>query len=549
MDNTTVSVYKGYIVGVGESLPAKAELDMHGRYLSPGLVDAHVHIESSLLSPLEFARTVTPLGTTAVIADPHEIANVLGYDGINWMLRSSEGLPLDVYIMAPSCVPATDFDTAGAALYASDFTPFIREDRVLGLGEVMNYPGVLSGDPRVLDKISLFWAAAKAIDGHAPGLSGRDLSAYALSGIRSDHEATTPEEALEKIGKGMWIMARLGSSARDLENLIPAMNADTVHRMMLCTDDRHPNDIASEGHIDAAVRSLLAGGIPLVSALRMATFNPAQFYGLRRSGAIAPGYRADLVAFGDIEDFRAEYVFKSGILISRDGAVERSWDGFNREDRRSPVLRDSVNVKYLEESDFRIPDEGGEVRVIEARPGSIITGKSVMPPRVVDGFCEADTARDLIKIFVIERHTGSGSIGKGFIRGLGLKHGAIGSTVSHDSHNLIVAGVDDRSIFKAVRRLNAMKGGYVATDGEDIIAELSLPIAGLMSDKPLADVLSSLAVFESYFEREEIPGASPLMTLSFLALPVIPSLKITNKGLVDVDEFKAVSLFVDSGNS
>ncbi len=542
----TVSLRGAYIVGVGDGLEAKSSIDMDGRFLAPGLVDAHVHIESSLLAPYEFARLVNPLGTSTVIADPHEIANVLGYDGILWMLRASEGLPLDVYIMAPSCVPATDFDTAGAALYASDLAPFVRESRVLGLGEMMNYPGVLGGDPRVLDKLSLFWEAGKPLDGHAPGLSGKDLSAYVLTGIRSDHEATTPEEAREKIAKGMWIMARMGSGARDLENLIPAMNGETVHRMMLCTDDRHPNDIFSEGHIDAAVRALLAGGVPLLSAMRMASHNAAQYYGLRRNGAIAPGYRADLVAFADDRDFHADYLFKSGVLVAKNGVVEKAWDGFQKEERRTPLLRDSVNVKWLEATDFRIPDEGGAVRVIEAKAGSIITGKSTARPKVSAGFCESDTERDILKIFVIERHTGSGSIGKGFIRGLGLKRGAIGSTVSHDSHNMIVAGVDDASIFKAVRRLNAMKGGYVVTDGEEILAELALPIAGLMSDKPLAAVLESLAGFEAYFEKEGIPGDSPLMTLSFMALPVIPSLKITNTGLVDVDAFKAVSLFVQN---
>jgi len=543
LEPCTVSIYKGYIVGVGDGLKARHSVDLAGRYLCPGLVDSHVHIESSLLAPAEFARLVTPLGTTSVIADPHEIANVLGYDGINWMLRASEGLPLDVYIMAPSCVPATDFDTAGAALYASDLAPFLREQRVLGLGEVMNYPGVLTGDPRVLDKVSLFWEDRRPIDGHAPGLSSRDLSAYVLSGIRSDHEATTSQEADEKIGKGMWVMARFGSGARDLENLVPAMRGDAVHRMLLCTDDRHPHDIAAEGHIDAAVRVLLSMGVPLVSALRMACFNPSAYYGLRRSGAVAPGYRADLLAFGSADNFRAEMVFKSGVLVAESGQNAPAWDSFRSDDRRTPQLRDSVNVKWLEQEAFLIPDQGTRVRVIEAAPGSIITGQSLERPKVGDGYCLSDTERDILKVFVIERHNGTGSIGKGFIRGLGLKRGAVGSTVSHDSHNMIVAGVDDVSIFKAVRRLNAIKGGYVITDGEDVVAELALPIAGLMSDRPVAEVLGSLASFDEYFEKERIPGDSPLMTLSFMALPVIPSLKITDKGLVDVDSFRAVPLF------
>ena len=542
IDGAVVSIYNGYIVGLNDGLQARATKSLGGRYLCPGLVDAHVHIESSLLAPAEFARLVAPMGTTAIIADPHEIANVLGHDGINWMLRASDGIPLDVYMMVPSCVPATHFDTAGASLFASDLARFAREDRVLGLGEVMNYPGVLSGDPRVLDKLSLFWEAGKSIDGHAPGLTGRDLSAYALSGIRSDHEATTPEEVLDKLGKGMWIMARMGSSARDLENLIPAMDSQTVRRMMLCTDDRHPNDIATEGHIDAAVRALISGGVPPLDVLRMACHNPALYYGIRRSGAIAPGYKADLVAFSDLSDFHADTVFKSGHIIAEHGNVTPDYDKQGGLVFVAP-LRDSVNIKWLEEKDFRIPDEGGEARIIESTPGSIITGSGFSRPTVEGGLCISDTERDIIKIFVIERHSGSGNIGKGFIRGLKLKRGAIGSTVSHDSHNMIIAGVDDASIFKAARRLNAMKGGYVITDGDEVLAELALPVAGLMSDRPVAEVLAALAEFEEFFRKEGMPGASPLMTLSFMALPVIPSLKITDKGLVDVDSFEQVSLF------
>jgi adenine deaminase len=592
-DAVTVSLYRGYIVGIGEDLQARDCFDMDGRYLAPGLVDAHVHIESSLLAPSEYARITSPRGTVAVIADPHEIANVLGHDGIRWMLRASEGLPVDVYLMAPSCVPATHFDTAGAALLASDLAPFVRDERVLGLGEVMNYPGVLSVDPRLLDKISSFWESGKAVDGHAPGLSGRDLSAYALAGIRSDHEATTAAEALEKLGKGMWIMARLGSGARDLENLVPAMNTDTCRRMMLCTDDRHPNDIVSEGHIDAAVRILIDAGVPFIDALRMASLNTAMYYGLRRSGAIAPGYKADLIAFTDPASFRAELVFKSGCLVAKDGqaagqitgqaaghaagqitgqatgqavwhtAGQAAAQAGSAVDIRigtastvampgtsgygpvmaNPALRDSVNVKWLEETDFRIPDQGWEVRVIEARPGSIITGSSWARPLTQNGLCLSDPQRDLLKIFVIERHCGSGNVGKGFIRGLGLRRGAIGSTVSHDSHNMIVAGVDDASIFKAARRLNAIRGGFVYTDGDTVLAELALPIAGLMSDRSVEEVLAALAGFEDHFRMAGVPNTSPLMTLSFMALPVIPELKITDRGLVDVNKFEMVPLF------
>lgn len=541
----SIAVYKGYIVGIDADLPAKQTVDLAGLCISPGLVDAHVHIESSLVSPVEFCNLVSPRGTLTVVADPHEIANVLGYDGLNWMLKASEGLPLDVFFMAPSCVPATSFDTSGASLYASDLAPFAREPRVLGLGEVMNYPGVLSGDLQLRDKLSLFWEAGKAIDGHAPGLSGRELSAYVVSGIRSDHEATTAEEALEKIGKGMWIMARFGSSARDLEHLIPAMNRDTVHRMMLCTDDRHPHDIVEEGHIDAAVRSLQEHGVPLLDALRMASFNAAQYYNLRRCGAVAPGYKANFIVFNHNEPFSVQKVIKRGTIIAEQGKKTAAWTELFNAAGSLPRVRDSVNVKWLDESAFTIPYTGKKIRVIEAAPGSIVTGKSILEPAVNNGMCVADPTRDLLKLFVIERHGGTGSIGKGFIRGLGLKRGAIGSTISHDSHNIIVAGVDDTSIFKAVKRLNAIKGGYVVTDGDAVIAELALPIAGLMSDKPVSEVLKLLKVFSSYFEQEGIAEKSPLMLLSFMALPVIPSLKLTDQGLVDVESFKLVDLFVE----
>lgn len=541
----SITVYKGYIVGIDAALPAKQTIDLQGLCLCPGLVDAHVHIESSLVSPREFSNLVTPHGTLTVVADPHEIANVLGYDGIQWMLKASEGLPLDVYFMAPSCVPATSFDTAGASLYASDLAPFLREPRVLGLGEVMNYPGVLSGELQLRDKLSLFWDSGKAIDGHAPGLSGRELAAYVISGIRSDHEATTPEEALEKLARGMWIMARFGSSARDLEGLIPAMNHDTVHRMMLCTDDRHPHDIVEEGHIDAAVRSLQENGIALMDALRMAAHNPFLYYGLRRCGAIAPGYKANLIAFNHNEAFAVQKVIKQGIIIAENGKKTPVWTACYDPQNGLPRVRDSVNVKWLDESAFAIPATGKKIRIIEAQPGSIITGKAIEPPTVRNGFCVADTSRDILKLFVIERHGSTGSVGKGFIRGLGLKHGAIGSTVSHDSHNIIVAGLDDTSIFKAVKRLNALKGGYVITDGDTVIAELALPIAGLMSDKPVDEVLAALEKFSAFFDQEEIRDSSPLMLLSFMALPVIPSLKLTDQGLVDVDAFELVDIFIE----
>lgn len=539
--NVTVSVRRGTVVGVDDGLRAEKTVDLKGLYLAPGLVDAHVHIESSFLTPSEYARVVVPRGTTSVIADPHEIANVLGYDGMRWMLAASEGLPLDIYFMIPSCVPATDFDTAGAALYASDMHPFLREPRVLGLGEVMNYPGVLSKDPKLLDKIALFRQAGRPIDGHAPGLAGKDLSAYIAAGIGSDHECTSPEEAREKLAKGMFIMLREGSTAKDLRNLLPAITSATAERFLICSDDRHPNDLVDEGHMDHALRLLLAGGVDPIEAFRIACRNPGRWFGVPGMGAVAPGYRADLVAFESLEAFEAKLVWKAGALVAEGGKL------LQEPPAARPPLRDSVNIKWLVAEDFRIPvpRTGAKARVIEARAGSIITGELLAEPKVEDGLAVSDTTRDIVKLFVIERHTGSGNIGKGFIKGLGLGRGALGLTISHDSHNMIVAGVDDLSIFKAARHLNKLKGGLVFAIGEEVILDLPLPIAGLMSDRDARFVVERLHEFEELFRREGFVNPSPLMTLSFMALPVIPALKITDRGLVDVRRFVPVELFVD----
>lgn len=538
----TISIQKGRIAGVDDGLRAVRTIDMKGLFLAPGLIDAHVHIESSMLTPPEYARIVVPRGTTAVVADPHEIANVLGYEGMRYMLAASEGLPLDVFLMVPSCVPATDFDTAGAVLYASDMYPFLREPRVLGLGEVMNYPGVLYKDPKLLDKIALFRDAGKPVDGHAPGLAGGPLSAYIAAGIGSDHECTSPEEALEKVAKGMYVMLREGSTAKDLRKLLPAVSSRTASRFLLCSDDRHPNDLVDEGHMDYALRILLAGGVDPIDAFRIACANPARWFGIRGSGAIAPGYRADLVAFEKLEDFSAKLVFKDGAIVAEDGRLVAEPPSSR------PPARDSVNIKWLTEEDFLIPAPAGHaprVRVIEARPGSIITGEIITSPRIEQGLCASDISRDIVKIFVIERHTGSGNIGKGFISGLGLRRGALGCTVSHDSHNMIVAGVDDRSIFKAARHLNKMKGGLVFAVGDEVILDLPLPVAGLMSDRDAAFVVERLRAFDELFAAEALSNPSPLMTLSFMALPVIPKLKITDRGLVDVVRFSPVDLFAE----
>lgn len=540
LPNLTVSVCRGVVVGVNDGLRAEKTYDAKGLFLVPGFMDAHVHIESSLLSPAEYARIVVPRGTTSVAADPHEIANVLGYDGINYMLRFSENLPLDVYLTIPSCVPATNFDSAGAALYASDMHQFAREERVLGLGEVMNFPGVLVAETTLMDKIALFKGAGKAIEGHSPGLRGRDLSAYIAAGILSDHEATDAEEASEKISKGMWVMIREGSAARDLEALVKAVTKANARRFLLCSDDRHPTDLLREGHIDRMLRLLVERGVDPIDALRMATLNPAERFGIRGAGAVAPGFAADFVLLEDLRGFEAAAVFKRGKLAAEKGKLVAEIE------RRPSPLRDSVNIKWLQESDFRIKREGRRARVIEAREGSLLTGERIdEPPMGEDGYCASDVERDILRVYVIERHKGSGNIGRGFISGLGLKKGALASTISHDSHNLIVVGVDDKSIFKAAKHLNKIGGGLVATVGDEVVLELPLPIAGLMSDRPAEETIEKLDAFERYFAQEGLSNTEPLMTLSFMALPVIPHLKITDRGLVDVDRFERVPLFVD----
>ncbi len=538
--DSVVSIASGLIVGVNDGLAALQTFDAQGLFLAPGFMDSHVHIESSLLNPAEYASVVVPRGTTAVAADPHEIVNVLGYEGMNYMLRTSELLPLDVYLTVPSCVPATNFDSSGASLFASDMHQFAREDRVLGLGEVMNFPGVLGAETTLLDKIALFKEARKAIDGHAPGLRGSFLSAYISTGIRSDHESTSAEEAAEKIAKGMYVMIREGSAARDLEALLPAVTPNNSRRFLLCSDDRHPTDLVREGHIDRMLRLLVAGGVQPIDAIRMATLNPAERYGLSQSGAVAPGYTADLVLLGDLKDFQVQRVFKRGSLVADSGRLV-----VPLQERPYP-LRDSVNIKWLEAGDFKIPAQGKRIRVIEAREGSLLTEERIEDaPIDREGYCYSDTDRDLLRIYVIERHRGTGNMGKAYIRGFGLKRGAIGSTISHDSHNMIILGVDDASIFKAARHLNKIGGGLVATLGDQVLAELPLPIAGLMSNLNAEQTNARLDAFKALFSSEGLRNTQPLMTLSFMALPVIPHLKITDRGLVDVDRFQRVDLFVD----
>jgi len=533
-----IAVADGYIVGFGP-YAAKKTVDMGGRFVAPGFIDAHVHIESSMTGITEFARAVVACGTTAVVADPHEIANVLGIEGIDYMLQSSQGQPMNIYFTLPSCVPATNMETSGATLTAEDLLPFMDHKQILALAEMMNYPGVINEDPIVLGKIDMAQRVRKPVDGHAPGLSGHDLYAYISAGISSDHECTTEREATEKLNLGMHIMIREGTAAKNLEALIPVVNERTARRMMWCTDDRHPQDILEKGHIDSMVRKAIFAGLDPVIAIQMATINPAEYFKIENVGAIAPGRRADLVVFSDLDSPYMEAVYCGGVRVAENGKISPEIA------TPDPVLfPPSMNVD-IEQIDFSIPAETGRIRVIDIMPDQIITGHRIVDAMISQGKASADISRDILKIAVIERHTGSGNMGKGFVRGFGLKRGAIASSVAHDSHNIIVVGTTDDDMNAALRAIVKMGGGLAAVYDNKVCAGLALPIAGLMSREPVKAVSDKIDRLIHAAREFGTTLDDPFMTLSFLALPVIPELKITDKGLVDVVRFKTVSLFVD----
>lgn len=532
-----VAIWDEFVVGFG-AYEAVETIDLHGLYLCPGFIDGHVHVESSMVEVPQFARAVVPRGTTSVVCDPHEIANVMGYDGIRYMLESSKYNPLNVFIMLPSCVPSSPFETSGSELRAFDIYPFFGEKWVLGLAEVMNYPGLLAGDAELLDKLKIIHD--KRIDGHAPGLSGLPLCAYVSAGIASDHECTTVEEAREKLRMGLHIMIREGTGAKNLHDLLPLVTPETSSRCMFVTDDRHPSDLLEEGHMDHMVRSAIAQGLPPVTAIQLASFNAARYFMLNNHGAVAPGYYADLVAFESLSDIKVRKVFKNGKLVAEDG--EATWQ---LPERPRMALRGSVNIQWLEGDEFRIPARGRRVRVIELMPDQLLTRGLVEEALIEDGLCLADTERDILKLFVIERHQASGKMGKGFVRGFGLREGAIATTIAHDSHNMIVLGATDEDMMAAAIQLNKLGGGLVIAKGGRAIADLPLPVAGLMSRKPMEEVNRDLTALVEIAHLLGVRQKDPFMTLSFLALPVIPELKLTDQGLVDVIRFEKVDLFVD----
>ena len=551
-----VAVHQGRIAGLGPRYQGKREVDIHGKWVVPGLVDSHIHIESSMLIPSRLAEALLPLGTTTIVADPHEIANVLGAEGVRFMMEESRGIPFDIFFMAPSCVPATRMETAGAEMDASALSLLRNEKRILGLAEMMNYPGVLARDPDVLEKLILYQGMVR--DGHAPSLGGYDLQAYVAAGIGSDHESTGKEEGREKLDAGMMLMIREGTSAKNLEALLPLALEGGARRCCFVSDDLHPQDILRRGHLNYPLGRAMALGLDPVSAVQMVSLNPAEYMGLRDRGAVAPGYRADLVVLKDLEAFSVDQVYKDGQLAVHEGTLipfQREGQREGRPPEPSTLLtigldtglNTGLNVGPLGPGSFRLKHEKGKARIIELVPGQILTREGREEVREKDGVVVPDTERDILKLAVIERHKGTGNIGLGLVHGFGLKRGAIASSVAHDSHNLIVLGTSDRDMHRAAEALRDSGGGMVAVESEKVLAMVPLPVAGLMSLEPLGALVNAIDSLEKAVASLGCSCPEPFMSLSFLALPVIPEIRLTDRGLIDVNAFAIVSLFDREG--
>ena len=531
-----VALAQGRVLGWGD-YAARETIDLQGRYICPGFIDGHVHLESSMVTPSQFARAVVPAGTTSVIADPHEIANVLGLEGIRYILRASAGIPLNVFVMLPSCVPATHMETAGATLSATDLAQLLDEERVIGLAELMNYPGVLFRTPAVLDMIRMI--GGRPIDGHAPGLSGKALNAYIAAGVRSDHECTTPEEASEKLRAGMHILIREGTATRNLDALLPIVTPANAVNCSFCTDDRHPADLLDKGHVNDLVRRAIRAGLDPVRATQMATIHTARYYRRWDLGAVAPGYRADLLVLESLDPLRISHVFKDGVLVARDGQM---LDTVTLP--APPPLRPTMHVSWDSVSFEVIAPAGARtLRVIGLIPDQIVTERLSLPAKIIAGHAVADVERDVLKIAVIERHRATGNVGVGFVHGFGLQRGAMASSVAHDSHNIVVVGTSDAEMLAAAHAVAEMGGGQAVVAGDRVLARVPLPVAGLLSDQPLEVVRRQLEDLARVSQALGCRPAEPMMTMAFLALAVIPKLKLTDKGLVDVEQFALVPLW------
>ena len=533
---TDIVIHDRHVVGLGAGYAGQREVDLAGKYVAPGLIDAHAHIESSLVTPPEFARAVLPHGVTTVITDPHEIANVLGLEGMRFMLERAKNVPLNMYVMASSCVPATDMETTGARLEAEDLAPLVDHPWVLGLAELMNYPGVALGDEGMLDKIALF--EHRVLDGHAPDMSGKMLSAYVTAGVQSEHECTTLAEAREKLRLGMTVFIREGTTTRNLKPLLPLITAENHSAICFCTDDRIPADLIDHGSIDYMLRIAIAEGVDPMIAIRMGSYNTARHFGLKKYGAVAPGKYADLLVLPDLRDFRPEQVYRGGELVAQNGAMVGE-----RGVSRWIDLRSTVNIG-AGKLDFSIKAKGERIRVIGTIPDQVVTDQLVERAKIVDGFALSDIERDILKFAMVERHRASGNIGLGFIKGFGLRRGAIAGTVAHDHHNLAVIGVDDVSMRRAVAAIVEMGGGLALADSEAVLARLPLPVAGLMSELPIEAVRDQYDEMIAAARKLGNQMSDPFMVMSFMGLEVIPKLKLTDLGLVDVEQFKLVDLFV-----
>ncbi len=532
------------IIGVGEYDTADIIEDVSGKFLCPGFIDGHIHIESTMMTSPELARVSLAHGTTTIVADPHEIANVCGTAGIEYMLASSKNLPLNVYIMLPSCVPASGFDESGACLDSQALSAFYSEKRVLGLAEMMNYPGVIYEDESVLSKIKEANKLGKHIDGHAPLLSGKELDKYISYGISTDHECSCFAEACEKIEKGQWVMIREGSGARNLSGLIDLFSVPWCRRCILVTDDKHPHDLISEGHIDFIIRKAVSMGKDAIVAVQMATIQAAMCFGLKNVGAIAPSYKADIVVMNNLENVDICDVYVSGKKVCDNKNVDFNYAA-EIDDEILKKVYDSFNLKPLDDNAFYIENKGKKCRVIKTIPGQLLTEEYItnINFEINNGI---DLQRDILKIAVVERHKQSGHRGVGFISGIGLKQGAIASSVAHDSHNIVVIGTNDEDMVLATNRIIALGGGYVAVNGGKIISELALPIAGLMSEKSAEEISKENEILEKAIASLGANvGSAPLMTMAFMSLSVIPNLKMTTKGLVDVNKQQLVSLFAE----
>ena len=525
-----VAICADTIVGIAAQYDGQRVLDVTGLTLVPGFIDTHLHIESSLVSPYEFDRCVTPLGVTTAICDPHEIANVIGVDGIRYFQRASEHTLMDIRVQLSSCVPSTHMETAGATLSADDLAALRGHPSEIGLAEFMNYPGVMHRDPQAMAKIDLFEGAH--IDGHCPLLSGKDLNAYISAGIRTEHEATSADEALEKLRKGMRVLIREGSVSKDLQALKSVLTITTSPYICLCTDDRNPLDIAEEGHLDHMIRTLIAEGVDPLAAYRAATLSAAEAFGLKDRGQIAPGKRADIVAVDDLATCRAQLVLCAG-QVADDAA-------FAARKMAQPVGRHSVKAPALTAEAFRTRQNREETHVIGIRPGQILTDHLIETIAIVDGDKCPDPARDLARISVIERHGKNGNIANGFVHGFQMQSGAIAATVCHDHHNIVCVGADYDDMALAAARLPQLEGGFVVAENGTILAELALPVAGLMSLERFETVRDTLIDLRKAARRLGISLPEPFLQLAFLALPVIPALKITDHGMIDVTKFEVI---------